>query len=536
MSEPTWIGRSLNNRYKIESLLGQGGMSAVYKATDPNLRRTVAIKLIHPHLSSDTSFLQRFEEEAAAVASLRHPNIVQVFDFNSDGDTHYMVLEFVPGETLENRLERISRLGGRLPFNEAIHHTLNICSALGYAHQRGMIHRDIKPANIMINAEGQAILMDFGIVKILGGTSHTMTGTIIGTASYMPPEIIKSEPADQRSDIYSLGITLYEMLSGKVPFHSDSAMSLMMMHINNPVPDPRDVRPELTPGMVDVLFKCLEKEPDHRYQNAGELAADLKLALTEIEATYRDDSTHRTPIEIAQKFAKVEETASKPAAPAKPTAETNQQANQGWQWFVAAGLLFFIAIILIWGTIFLFRNQAQGLAKPTQVAPVNTQVGAGPLINPTSATATPVSTLTAVPRSTSTPADDRVGYGPAPTNMPGMTEGPTLDPKVTTSPANVSVKITGISIAGSKYVVQYQTNGFVPNLTSGIHLHFYFNNVAPEDAGMPGSGPWKMYGGPQPFTGYSVSQRPEGVTQLCAAVANPDHTIIQGTASCFDLP
>ena len=144
--QPTWIGRTLSGRYRIEAMLGQGGMSAVYKATDPNLKRVVAVKLIHPHLSIDPSFVQRFESEASAVASLRHPNIVQVYDFNNDGGVYYMVLEFIPGETLYDRLRRTSDTGSQLSIADAIKYTVNISDAVGYAHQRGMVHRDIKPA------------------------------------------------------------------------------------------------------------------------------------------------------------------------------------------------------------------------------------------------------------------------------------------------------------------------------------------------------------------------------------------------------
>src|SRR3990172_7064644 len=173
MSRPNWIGKTLNGRYKIQEILGQGGMSAVYKALDPNLQRVVAVKMIHSHVSEDPKFISRFEEEARSVAQLRHPNITQVFDFNHDGETYYMVQEFVPGETLQERLRRLNKAGQRLPLTEAIRITIDVCSAMGYAHDRGMIHRDIKPANIMLDVQGRAILMDFGIVKIVGSTSHT---------------------------------------------------------------------------------------------------------------------------------------------------------------------------------------------------------------------------------------------------------------------------------------------------------------------------------------------------------------------------
>ena len=173
MSRPNWIGQTLGGRYKIDALLGQGGMSAVYRGEDPNLRRTVAIKLIHSHLTGDPEFVRRFEAEAAAVAQLRHPNIIQVYDFNHDEDTYYMVLEFLPGDTLQNRLRSA---GHGLPLEEALEIAAGVADAVDYAHKRGLIHRDIKPANVMLNPQGQPVLMDFGIAKIMGGAQHTATG------------------------------------------------------------------------------------------------------------------------------------------------------------------------------------------------------------------------------------------------------------------------------------------------------------------------------------------------------------------------
>lgn len=283
MEQPTWIGRTLSGRYKIEALLGQGGMSAVYKAFDPNLKRVVAIKLIHAHLSIDSTFTLRFENEASAVASLRHPNIVQVYDFNNDSGVYYMILEFIPGETLYDRLKRLSGEGRMLSVEEALKFAINIAEAMAYAHQRGMVHRDIKPANIMLDMHNQAILMDFGIVKIHGGDSHTSTGAVVGTARYMSPEIIRGEVADPRSDIYSLGVTLYEALGNRPPFVADSAMTVMMMHLNDPVPDVRGFRGDIHPKLVTILERCLAKDRTDRYQSAAEMAADLRYALVDIE-------------------------------------------------------------------------------------------------------------------------------------------------------------------------------------------------------------------------------------------------------------
>jgi hypothetical protein len=278
MQQPTWIGQRLSGRYLIESELGAGGMSAVYKAQDPNLRRVVAIKLIHAHLSKDPEFVRRFEAEAAVVAQLRHPNIVQVYDFNHDGETYYIVFEFVPGETLQGRLKRYQDAGRQMPVKEVMATALGIGRALQYAHEREIAHRDIKPANVMINVHGEAILTDFGIVKIVGGTSHTATGAVMGTARYMSPEQIRGQKVDTRTDIYSYGVMLYEMLGGRAPFSADSAMTLMMMHVNDPVPDIRNLRPGIPAGVVSVVERALAKNPAERYQTMRELLADLERA------------------------------------------------------------------------------------------------------------------------------------------------------------------------------------------------------------------------------------------------------------------
>jgi serine/threonine protein kinase len=279
MNKTNFVGRTLGGRYQIQSLVGQGGMASVYKAYDPNLHRSVAIKVIHPHLSNNPEFTRRFEEEATGVAHLRQANIVQVYDFSHDGDLYYMVMEFVMGETLQSRLKRLNASHRRLSIKEAITFTAEICEAAFYAHQRGMIHRDIKPANIMLDVNGKAILMDFGIARMVGASQHTASGAVLGTAMYMSPEQIQGLHIDARADIYSIGITLFEMLSGKPPFEADSAMTLMMMHLNDPLPDLHELHPDCPAELIAITNKALAKKRDERYQSASEMANALRIIL-----------------------------------------------------------------------------------------------------------------------------------------------------------------------------------------------------------------------------------------------------------------
>jgi serine/threonine protein kinase len=603
MSSPTWIGQTLNERYVVNELLGQGGMSAVYKALDPNLKRVVAIKLIHPHLAVDNQFIQRFEEEAAAVASLRHANIVQVFDFSSDKGVSYMVLEFIPGETLQDHLKRLAAQNRSMSVEQAIKITINMCDALGYAHQRGMIHRDIKPANIMLDVYGQAILMDFGIVKIIGGSQHTATGAVMGTARYMSPELIRAEPADARSDIYSLGVTLYEMLSGRTPFSADSAMTLMMMHLNDPVPDPRLLRADLPPELVRILNKALAKERSQRYQGTAEFAADLKnvlAGLAQAAAPAADvtvlpaNPQGKAPASVAvEDSATLYEQRLPVRAAANPTPPSgyppqyqnvsgahisppqHRKANEGYiphgsaapipatqyqnvsatpilqpqnqkansalipppalepesggkknrSLFLILGIggaALLLLLVLVVGGILVFSRQSD--SQKSAAAPGVSAGEASP--SPTlqsdlgfNATLTALALAALQPSAT-----------PTATSTPQPTETPTA-----TLPS-LYVRINSISInAEQRYVVDYETFGYTEELP-GRHVHFFFNTVTADQAGMPGSGPWYLYGGPRPFTGYRVSDKPAAATQMCALVANSDHSIILESGNCVALP
>jgi serine/threonine protein kinase len=273
------LGKMLGNKYRIVARLGRGGMADVYKAYQPGLDRYVAIKVLHSHLSSEEDFIGRFEREALAVAKLRHPNIVQVIDFDHEDDLYYMVMEFIEGPTLKEELKQRSTLGRLFSAPEIAKIFNALCGAIDYAHGRGMIHRDLKPANIMFTGDGQVILTDFGIAKIVGATKYTMTGAVSGTPAYMSPEQGQGERGDERSDIYALGVILYEMVTGRVPFDADTPFAIIMKHINDPLPLPRSINTAITEQEERVILKALAKNPNDRFQNGDELSKALRDAI-----------------------------------------------------------------------------------------------------------------------------------------------------------------------------------------------------------------------------------------------------------------
>jgi eukaryotic-like serine/threonine-protein kinase len=273
------IGTVLSSRYKLEAKLGSGGMSTVYLARDTTLDRPVAVKVMHREMSEQEDQLQRFRQEARAVAKLSHPNVVAVIDAGEDGGYPYIVFEYVEGETLKQRINRV----GALDAQEALAYAIEIARGLTVAHARNMVHRDIKPQNVLIDSEGRAKLTDFGISRQLEQDGMTATGRVLGTTDYVSPEQAMGHSVDQRSDVYSLGVVLYEMLIGQVPFHADSQVGVAMKHVNEDLPDVQQRRPELSAAAAMVVERATAKDPAQRYQEVGELIADLSTAL-EVEA------------------------------------------------------------------------------------------------------------------------------------------------------------------------------------------------------------------------------------------------------------
>ncbi|HZK15566.1 MAG TPA: protein kinase, partial [Solirubrobacterales bacterium] len=280
------IGTVLSGRYRLEAKLGSGGMSTVYLASDDTLDRPVAVKVMHREMSEQEDQLQRFRQEARAVAKLTHPNVVAVIDAGEDGGHLYIVFEYVKGETLKQRIGRV----GALDTQEAIAYAIEVGRGLSVAHARNMVHRDIKPQNVLIDEEGRAKLTDFGISRQLEQDGVTATGRVLGTTDYVAPEQAMGKDIDTRSDIYSLGVVLYEMLVGQVPFHADSQVGVAMKHVNEELPDVQRRRSEASAAVALVVERATAKNPDERYQTVAEMIDDLETAL-EVEAARAGSTT-----------------------------------------------------------------------------------------------------------------------------------------------------------------------------------------------------------------------------------------------------
>lgn len=267
-----FVGKRLDGRYEIRELIGVGGMATVYKAYDNVENRTVAVKILKEEFSSNEEFLRRFKNESKAIAVLSHPNIVKVYDVSFGDLLQYIVMEYIDGVTLKEFIDQ----QGALRWKDAVHFTVQILRALQHAHDKGIVHRDVKPQNIMLLPDGKIKVTDFGIARFARSEHETLTNKTIGSVHYISPEQARGDETDEKSDIYSVGIILYEMLTGQLPFEADTAVSVAIMQLQSTPKNPREINPEIPVGLEQITLKAMEKDSLKRYQTAAEMLCDLE--------------------------------------------------------------------------------------------------------------------------------------------------------------------------------------------------------------------------------------------------------------------
>lgn len=333
------LGKMLGNRYEILERLGGGGMAIVYKGRDTILNRLVTIKVLRPEYTTDDDFVRRFRREAQSVASLSHPNIVSIYDVGTEDNIQYLVMEYIDGENLKTVIKR----EGALPPERAVQIAGQICDALEHAHENKIVHRDVKPHNILITKTGRAKLTDFGIAMEAGAATMTGTDTIVGSVHYLSPEQARGEQAGPKSDIYSIGAVLYEMLAGIVPFSGDSPIAVALKHVQQEPPPINGIRRGIPVPLEQVVYKALEKNPDRRFESAGEMSRVLQNSITDDDV----DATRYIPMdEEATRIIRGADLKS--VAPGKP-APKKRLTRGGW-----LGLLALLGI-LIAGAAFAFN-------------------------------------------------------------------------------------------------------------------------------------------------------------------------------------
>jgi serine/threonine-protein kinase len=411
------------SHYQIVQPLGVGGMAAVYKAYQPNMDRYVALKVLPRQYAATPTFVARFEQEVRVLARLQHPRILPVFDHGESGGYTYLVMPFVEAGTVAGLLR-----GRPLPMPQVVNISAQVGDALDYAHARGLLHRDIKPSNILIDERGNCLLADFGIAKILEATSQlTNTGGVLGTPAYMSPEQGRGEPLTRHSDIYSLGVVLYELVTGRVPYEAETPVAVIFKHVNDPLPSPRTYNPDLNPRIELVIRKALAKAPADRYDTAGELVQALNNAV----AGTAFAETHAAGIASTV----LEPSASLPASGGTPARASPPRPRRlvPILLIAAAGLVLLAALAV--GALWLQRDQA---ARALAAARVDTAVAVA--AQATALARVPSSTATVAPTTASPPAPTATT---PPTEPPTPTVAPTLTlVPVTNTPACPAVSGT----------------------------------------------------------------------------------------------
>jgi serine/threonine protein kinase len=412
--------RLLGGRYQLEGLLGQGGMAQVYRGTDTVLGRTVAIKVLGPQYTRDEAFVTRFRREAQAAARLNHPGVVSVYDTGSDQGVHYIVMEYVAGRTLAEILHQEGRL---LP-ERAAEVAAQVAGALSFAHAAHLVHRDVKPANIMLTPGGEVKVMDFGIARALSTDSLTQTATVLGTASYLSPEQAQGAAVDPRSDVYSLGVVLYEMLTGQAPFAGDSPVAVAYKHVREDPVLPTALVPEVGEDLEAVVMKAMAKNPANRYASAEEMKEDLERVL-------HGEPVAATPVLAPEQSTQVLTRPVRDTAvlPVPAVDDERRRRRQGARWMVA--LVAFLVFLLLAGGFLVVRAAFQG--SPAALTPPSPGVRS-PSVTPT--LSVPASVPTSVP---TTGAPSPASPSPSASASPSQSPSPSSPPSPTgTAPAPTS--------------------------------------------------------------------------------------------------
>jgi eukaryotic-like serine/threonine-protein kinase len=353
------IGRVLGNRYEIVEKLGEGGMATVYKARCQILNRFVSVKILKKEYSSDAEFLKKFSREATAVASLSDNNIVNVYDVGADGDINYIVMEYVQGKSLKEILNE----RGKLSTDQALAVGIQIGKALEHAHKNNIVHRDIKPHNVLVTNEGVVKVTDFGIAKSSDSVTITNSSKVLGSAHYFSPEQAKGNVVDNRTDIYSLGIVLYELVTGRVPFDAESPVSIALKHIQEPVVPPIQLNENIPDALNKLILKAIEKEPFRRYQNVSDMVADMKAIqqnkdLRIVANDFEQDATRVLDVkEVNSKLS--QKVTEAPEAPVeKRISKQNNNKNKGRKKMMVAAILILLAVVGAVSGYFVFNKLA----------------------------------------------------------------------------------------------------------------------------------------------------------------------------------
>ncbi len=383
------IGKTIG-QYRIIEQIGKGGMATIFKAYQPSVDRYVAIKVLPLEFARDPNFVKRFEQEAKAIAALEHSHILPVHDFGTQDNINYMVMRYVSSGTLSDVM------GKRVPLEKVVKYVGDVARALDYAHSRGVVHRDIKPSNILLDEQGDVLLTDFGIAKMVQGaesTQLTATGAVLGTPAYLSPEQAKSSTIDGRSDIYSLGVVLYELLTGQPPYQAETPLAVVLKHLHDPLPPPRTIDPTISEAFERVVFKAMAKNPNDRFATAGDMARALNNALLESQAQRRPEIA---PLPAPPPVKETPAVKTITDAPGQTMQLAGKKSRSTL--YIIGGVALALACVTVCGLGLLLSRPAESGLATKQSASSVVQLETAPTATPTAQpTDTPTDTPTAAP-------------------------------------------------------------------------------------------------------------------------------------------